>query len=117
MRAGRGNEPGPDRRPRGGGGPMVRVLPTPPALGWTLIALSTPFAGAEDQGKPPSGVPDPLASFFRPPPGFAADFGAYKSPLVFDDGRPVRDAGGWQERRREILESWHAQMGPWPALI
>src|SRR5687767_3675279 len=31
-----------------------------------------------------------LSPHFRPPAQFANDLGAYRSPLLFDDGRPVR---------------------------
>ena len=61
--------------------------------------------------------PRPLAPAFRPPAEFRDDFGAYKSPLIFDDGRPVRDAADWRERREEILATWHGIMGAWPPLI
>ena len=84
-----------------------------------LIPAAGPVARAEGQGSPADahGLPEPFASAFRPPPEFAGDLGAYKSPLVFDDGRPVRDAADWRERRREILTTWHGIMGAWPPLI
>lgn len=58
-----------------------------------------------------------LAPFFTPPAELANGFGAFKSPLGFNDGRTVRSAADWQERRREILADWHRLMGPWPALL
>ncbi len=58
-----------------------------------------------------------LAPFFHPPAEFAGDFGKYKSPLVFDDGRPVKTAEDWRLRRAEILKTWHTLMGPWPPLV
>jgi hypothetical protein len=86
-----------------------------------VIAMSGAIASAADkdknEGATVGGMPAPIASAFGPPPGFAGDFGAYKSPRIFDDGRPVRDAAEWPERRREILKTWHAIMGPWPPLI
>ncbi len=82
-----------------------------------LIPASGPDARAGGQGKPADGVPGPLGSAFVPPPRFAGDLGAYKSPLVFDDGRPVRDAAGWRRRREEILATWHGIMGAWPRPI
>lgn len=57
---------------------------------------------------------DPLQPFFAPPPEFAEDFGNYRSPLVFDDGRPVRTAEEWPRRREEILRKWHSMLGEWP---
>ena len=62
-------------------------------------------------------MPEAVAPLFRPPAEFAGDLGAYQSPLMFDDGRPVRTADDWHERRREILKTWHGVMGPWPPLI
>lgn len=61
--------------------------------------------------------PDLLAPYFRPPPAFARDLGHYRSPLLFDDGTPVRTAADWRKRRQELLTYWHRVMGPWPELI
>lgn len=58
-----------------------------------------------------------LAPFFAPPQEFANDLGAFKSPLVFDDCRPVKTAADWALRRKEILAHWHRVMGPWPPLV
>src|SRR2546427_4333105 len=54
---------------------------------------------------------------FTPPAEFANDFGRFKSPLEFHDGRPVKSAADWAERREEILRYWHKVMGPWPSVI
>ena len=62
-------------------------------------------------------LPESIGANFRPPAQYANDFGAYKSPLVFDDGRPVKTPDDWLRRRREILDYWHATMGPWPDLL
>src|SRR6266511_3312411 len=61
--------------------------------------------------------PERLAPFFRPSAEFADDFGAYRSPLKFDDGSPVKTADDWKRRRQEILKAWHDALGSWPALI
>jgi hypothetical protein len=58
-----------------------------------------------------------LQPYFRPPDKFAADRGDYRSPLLFDDGKPVKTADDWLRRRKEILKYWHGVMGPWPELI
>src|SRR5262249_5059118 len=58
-----------------------------------------------------------LAPFFRPPAELANDLGKFRSPLLFNDGTPVRTAADWQKRRQEILKTWHGIMGAWPALI
>jgi dienelactone hydrolase len=43
--------------------------------------------------------------------------GPYRSPLLLDDGSPVRSADDWNRRRKELLDAWHGLMGPWPAVI
>jgi hypothetical protein len=58
-----------------------------------------------------------IGPFFTPPARLAGDLGPYRSPLKFYDGRPVRTAAEWSQRRREILDRWHSLMGPWPAVI
>ncbi len=75
-------------------------------LVWGMARAS---AAPPDAGK--------LKPFFEPPGAYRDDFGSYKSPLTFDDGRPVRDAAQWRERRQEILKNWHALIGAWPPLI
>lgn len=83
------------------------------ANGLALIALALAGgpAAADD------GIDARLAPYFRPPAAWAEKFGPYKSPLKFDDGRPVRTAEDWAKRRQEILRSWHDVMGPWPPLL
>jgi prolyl oligopeptidase family protein len=80
----------------------------------TLCVLAAVAASAEPAHRP---VPDKLAGFFSPPPNLANDFGGYKSPLKFNDGKPVTSAAEWRKRREEILRTWHEMMGPWPPLI
>lgn len=58
-----------------------------------------------------------LDQFFQPPPEYANDFGSFRSPLEFYDGRLVKTAEDWRARRGEILERWHTIMGPWPPLV
>jgi dienelactone hydrolase len=58
-----------------------------------------------------------LEQFFQPPPEYVNDFGSYRSPLRFYDGRSVTSAADWPARRREILDRWHKIMGPWPPLV
>jgi len=60
---------------------------------------------------------DRISSFFSPPAPLADDLGTYRPVLTFDDGRPVRTAQDWVERRRELLDFWHRTLGPWPPLL
>ncbi len=85
---------------------------------WLIISslLTISFAGTA--GEPvQKAVPEKLAPFFRPPAKYANDFGKYKSPLRFYDGRPVKTPDDWQKRREEILQKWHQAMGPWPRIL
>jgi hypothetical protein len=58
-----------------------------------------------------------IAPFFAPVPEYAGKLGSYRSPLFFEDGRPVQNAQDWRKRREEILQTWHGLMGPWPPLL
>jgi len=78
--------------------------------GWLLLAGGL---SAEENDIPPAS----LRPFFQPPETFANDYGSYRSPLVFADGRMVQTPEQWQERRQEILRQWHEMLGPWPELI
>src|SRR5262245_46078103 len=77
-----------------------------------VVAL-TPAAARPPAGEPPASI----AKYFRPPAALENDFGDYRSPLLFDDGTPVRTPADWAKRRGEIRAYWHGQMGEWPALI
>jgi dienelactone hydrolase len=74
---------------------------------WPALLLATGAAAA-------GAVPAELRPFFSPPPEGAP---AGRSPLVFDDGRPVRSPAEWPARRAEIQRAWHARLGPWPELL
>ena len=58
-----------------------------------------------------------LAPFSQPPSDLAGQFGPYRSPLKFEDGKLVETAADWARRRQEILRQWHELMGPWPPLL
>jgi hypothetical protein len=82
------------------------------------LALSAGLLLAAQPALKGSSVPPArLAPFFRPPAELASDLGAYRSPLRFADGTPVRSAADWPRRRAEILKTWHDAMGPWPPLL
>lgn len=73
------------------------------------LAWATAVAGAE--------VPAGLRPFFSPPAEHAGQFGAFVSPLKFNDGREVSSPAEWPARRAEILSYWHGRMGAWPPLV
>jgi hypothetical protein len=58
-----------------------------------------------------------IAPFFQPPGEFAAQYGSFRSPLLFNDGSTVKSASDWARRRDEILREWNELMGPWPKII
>lgn len=78
-----------------------------------VIALAAGAARAADS----SPTWEKIAPHFSPPKEFAGQYGNFRSPLLFDDGTPVKTAQDWQRRRAEILADWHKMMGAWPALI
>jgi len=52
-----------------------------------------------------------LKPYFNPPPKYAGEFGSYRTPLKFYDGKPVTTPADWRERRKEILDRWQKMMG------
>lgn len=53
----------------------------------------------------------------EPPAEWAGQYGDYRSPLLFKDGREVKTPTQWQERRAEILKDWQQLMGAWPPVL
>lgn len=62
-------------------------------------------------------LPEVIARQYQPPEEWAGKLGDYRSPLLLDDGTPVKFAPEWPRRREELLKYWHGEMGPWPAII
>src|SRR5262249_21664620 len=58
-----------------------------------------------------------LEPFTEPPAEFAGQFGPFRSPLKFADGAIAKTPADWGRRRKEILETWHRRLGPWPPLV
>jgi hypothetical protein len=67
-------------------------------------------------GPSQAGSAESIRSFFAPPAQYANDFGSYRSPLIFNDGTPVKTPDDWQSRRAEILATWRRLLGTWPLL-
>jgi dienelactone hydrolase len=84
------------------------MLPISGAL--LLLATARPLVAAE-------AIPEILRSCFSPPAQLANDFGGYRSPLRFRDGRKVETPADWQRRRAEILGEWRGLLGTWPPLL
>ncbi|MAI71877.1 MAG: hypothetical protein CMM01_13310 [Rhodopirellula sp.] len=60
--------------------------------------------------------PESLEKFFQCPPDYELQLGDHRSPLDSGNGVLVTTPQQWQQRRSEILDTWHQIMGPWPAL-
>jgi len=58
-----------------------------------------------------------IAPYFATPEQYKDQYGAYRSPLKFYDGRTVETRSDWKKRKEEILDRWHGMMGRWPMLI
>jgi len=58
-----------------------------------------------------------LPSFFSVPAEYRNNYGDFRSPLKFYDGRQVDSPADWEERRKEILNQWNSMMGKWPPQI
>ena len=58
-----------------------------------------------------------LKPYFNPPPKYEGDFGKYRTPLKFYDGRLVKTLADWKRRRKEIIDRWQQMMGPWPEMV
>lgn len=94
-------------------------------IGWTVLMATGYFAmkssADADEELPNTGggrtAWAQIKPFFDPPEKFTGDFGHYRSPLYFEDGRRVETPEDWRDRRKELLELWHGWMGEWPGVI
>jgi hypothetical protein len=87
------------------------------ALALALLGLSSGWIRAQATGGKAEQIWKAIAADFVPPEEFAGDYGDFRSPLKFYDGRDVKDAEDWGKRREEILKHWHGMMGQWPPLF
>ena len=58
-----------------------------------------------------------ISPYFIPPAQYENDYGDYRSPLLFYDGRKVNSPAEWQKRRKEIKDRWNEMLGQWPPLL
>ena len=89
---------------------MSRIRPL--AIGLCLLAT---FAVAQEPDA--AALWSKLQPFAQPPAEFAGQLGAYRSPLVFADGSPVKTKEDWARRRSELVKLWHERLGAWPPLV
>ena len=89
-----------------------------PAAAAVVITVAMAVLGpANTFAEEPSAAWDKIAAHFKVPPEYAGQLGAYRSPLLFDDGTPVKTPQDWEKRRQQILDHWHGVMGKWPPVI
>ena len=84
-----------------------------------IITISS-YTNGQNTGKEDINVKnirEKISPFFSPPSEFKDNYGAYRSPLTFYDGRPVNTPKDWKKRRKEILDQWNGMLGKWPPLI
>lgn len=86
------------------------------ALVASLILFSCRYGTFGTKGNPDARW-EKIKVYFNPPGELKNDFGSYRSPLKFYDGKTVKTPEDWTLRRQEILDKWHEMMGKWPALI
>lgn len=91
----------------------------PAAAMLVVLASIASAASAADAAKPAPAAErwKVLAPHFEPPAEYAGKLGDFRSPLLFEDGSPVRTRDDWPRRRQEILAHWHRVMGAWPPVI
>lgn len=58
-----------------------------------------------------------IDTFFAPPSKYKDVYGDFRSPLVFYDGKEVKNKRQWRKRRKEIRSQWMSMMGEWPDLM
>ena len=88
-----------------------------------LVVLFAFVGSANTQEAPSSNGQDcpslcqNISPFFAPPTKYRAQYGSYRSPLKFYNGKEVKTAKDWERRRKEIKDQWMKMMGAWPPLL
>ncbi|MCM4169079.1 hypothetical protein KCTC52924_00155 [Arenibacter antarcticus] len=86
----------------------------------SILLFNSGMAQNQEKSKLESGaarVWDIIASDFSVPEVFSEDYGQYRSPLKFYNGKKVRTPKDWQKRKKEIRQRWQEMMGHWPEVI
>ena len=58
-----------------------------------------------------------LKPYFVVPEKYKNDFGTYRTVVDFYEGRRVKKAHDWDERRKEIFDRWESLLGSWPPVL
>jgi hypothetical protein len=86
-------------------------------VSFVLITLFFLAGGSVIYAQEPDTIWQRLKPYFNPPSKYEGEFGKYRTPLKFYDGRPVKTRADWKKRRKEIINRWQEMMGPWPELV
>jgi pimeloyl-ACP methyl ester carboxylesterase len=86
-------------------------------FGMSVVGEEKEMAGEKKENDPLGPPPAALAPFFRPPADVKLSPQRYRSPLVFDDGTPVRTPEDWLRRREQIRRYWWKLLGETPPLL
>lgn len=83
-----------------------------------LFSLALWFTSAAvGLSQAPTDVPQTIREAFAVPSQWQNKFGAFRSPLIFNDGHKVASVNDWILRRNELLSDWHRLLGTWPEMI
>ena len=86
-------------------------------VSFVLIPLFFLAGGSVIYAQEPDTIWQKLKPYFNPPSKYEGEFGTYRTPLKFYDGRLVKTRADWKKRRKEIINRWQEMMGPWPELV
>lgn len=91
-------------------------MPNPLSLIRVVCLALAPVAIAA-AAEPVPALPQEIKPLFQPPAEYANQYGSFRSPLKFSDGREVKTPEDWAKRRAEIRQHWFEVMGAWPPLL
>ncbi len=74
-------------------------------------------AKAPDHIEGAAAIWEKISPLFVPSNEHKGEYGSFRTPLKFYNGRQIRTASDWKERRKEILGKWNKMMGEWPPLL
>lgn len=97
--------------------PMVRTRPWRVIGAWVVTFAAVLSLGVLAASAARQTSWEVIAPLFDVPDRFVGQYGAYRSPLVFPDGAPVRTPADWERRRQQLRAEWDALMGDWPPVL
>ena len=83
----------------------------------SFLPASAQNEAIQKQGTEKQQLWQQIAPYFTPPDSFQNNYGDFRSPLKFYNGKNVKTRKGWKKRRKEIAERWNDMLGAWPELV